>query len=628
MENVQSKPKLIYFMPPAASYPTTQIDSMVNWVIRGLSEFFELVVIDKDCDYAEVCETHRPDMAMFSFGVEMLPSRIRVTNTSAFPDVPKIGHMRIDSFSPNRSVFLSDMDRVGVETFFTGNNAMAEYTPEIANQLFYWPGFVDPSLFRDYGESKVVPLTLFGNYEVWSLEYHWRFKIKNLISKRYPLLVVPHPGHGQNGGPSFKIHGEQYARMINASMIVPTCGAMCKILVMKHLEIPAAKACLLTERTPVIEAYGFADMVNCVFADEHDVLDKLDYLFANKDVLERITNNGYELVHSCHTAKQRPQILQWLQLHNSLKAGQRIVQTGLFDDLKNVEEKSAVRNYHLICETVDRILLRQGDENLLSGQYHKAELLYLRCLDYIGWMPEPRLRLAICKLYEGNVGLALGWVSYLIKSSLATYKAADPDPVEWAYVLIALLCDGNLEEALTFSQYFPSLRHPELARARWAIFILANRPKEAEEIRSEIHHPMSFRKSIHRLPQLSFEEYVLRLCAMLRNCKQRRFARILAASAKSHQTGVKKLIDLKTAGPGSSTTERYEDERDISYLIQKLERIRRERTSVRLKERIKPVSEQVVPALARRINNFTSQNPRLKKRLKAFVFDDLKIQDW
>ncbi|MDP4361108.1 glycosyltransferase, partial [Escherichia coli] len=77
--------------------------------------------------------------------------------------------------------------------------------------------------------------------------------------------------------------------------------------------------------TPALEAAGFTDMQNCVFADEHDILDKLDYLFQNPDELERITNAGYQLVHSRHTLKQRDQIFQWFNLYKNLKSNQKIV---------------------------------------------------------------------------------------------------------------------------------------------------------------------------------------------------------------------------------------------------------------------------------------------------------------
>ena len=63
-------------------------------------------------------------------------------------------------------------------------------------------------------------------------------------------------------------------------------------------------------------------MQNCVFADENNLLDKLDYLFKNRDELHSITNAGYNLVHSQHTLKQRNQIFQWFNLYKSLEPNQ------------------------------------------------------------------------------------------------------------------------------------------------------------------------------------------------------------------------------------------------------------------------------------------------------------------
>ncbi len=620
MQEEQIKRKLVYFMAPADSYSPVMRHFFVNNVLRGLSEFFELVVISQDCDYAEICDRHQPDIAMFDGAVEPLPCRLPIRNTSAFPTIPKVGFCKVDPYSQARSVFLSEMESLGIETIFAWDPAMAEYTPELAGELFYWPAFVDTRLFRDYGENKLIPLLFLGRCDGPSLQHSWRVKAKTVTSKRYPSLVVPDPF---TNDVAFTVHGEQYARLINASMVVPTAGSMTKTLVMKHLEIPAAKACLVTERTPIVEAFGFLDMENCVFADEHDIIDKLDYLFSNRDVLESVTNNGYEFVRSRHTAKQRPQIFQWLQLYKSLRPGQRIVQTRLFNELEIVNEASPVRNCYIISGCEDRILLEDGDQKLQQGKYREAELLYLRCLDYVSWMPDPQLRFALCKLYQGKAAIALHWVGYLLKQSLGEYEARDPDPVEWAYFLITLLCNGHLEHAATFAKYFPDLHHPELARARWTVCILTNKLHEAQRIRTEMQHRLATRRSVHRLPEMSFEEYVRRVRTMLKRCKQRRLARILSGAMESRQSTDGRNIHGK--GNGSPTCVANNDFKmraDISHLLRILERIDR-------KDRIRiVVSKRIGPTLAQRINALVRQKPLLKAKVKAFLMDHLKVQDW
>jgi hypothetical protein len=434
--------------------------------------------------------------------------------------------------------------------------------------------------------------------------------------------VVPHPARQ----PAYKIYGEEYARLLNASFVVPTCGSISKVVVMKHLEIPAARACLVTEKTSSVESFGFRDMENCVFADQDDILDKLEYLFANRDILERITNNGHDLVHSRHTAKQRKQILQWLQLHRVLKPGQRIVQPSLLDDLEIVEADSGRRNGHIINTGLDRHLLRQGDEKLIAGKYIEAERLYDRCLEYIYWMPEPKLRLALCKLYRGDSVHALLWLIPPIRRALGMYEASSPDPVEWAYLLIAFLCRGEFDAALRLSQCFPTLRHVELDRARWVVDMLASRSHEGMPLLKETQTGVAYNKSIHQLPHCNFDEYLTRICSLFRACKQRPFARVLAKS-RNFET----LIEKPHMRQEPSVQQREEDHNrqpsgdEMSHLLETLTEMQRslevkmaQRFTVKLAEQLKGTTKK-----------FICSRPVLKINIKNFAYQlHSRLQSW
>ena len=117
----------------------------------------------------------------------------------------------------------SDMEHWGIETFFSICTTAAEYTPEIADNLFVWPNFIDSDIYRDYDRTKIIPVMVTG--QVQSL-YPWRQKINKLISEHYPSLICPHFGYEQA---SYRmLCGEQYARVMNASFFVPTCGTLVK----------------------------------------------------------------------------------------------------------------------------------------------------------------------------------------------------------------------------------------------------------------------------------------------------------------------------------------------------------------------------------------------------------------
>ncbi|MEH1975648.1 MAG: glycosyltransferase [Nostoc sp.] len=482
--------------------------------INCLSEFFEIIVIHENCDYQEICEKYQPDLTLFESGVNYRGcQRLEIKNTNAYSEIPKLGFHNGDSWCEARAGFISDMENWGIETFFTICTTTAEHTPEIADNLFVWPNFIDIETYRDYGESKIIPV-LFSGY-THNL-YPWRRQIYKTVSQYYPSLVCPHLGYDQRFTRRM-LYGEQYARTINASYFVPTCGTIEKEIVRKHFEIPACKSCLITEKTASIEASGFIDMQNCIFADENDVLDKIDYLFQNPEELEMIINAGYDLVHSRHTLKQRDQIFQWFNLYQNLKPNQKIIQTDPFKPLSIVEQLSGINNSHIIGNGLIINLLRQGDEKMSACKYEEAEGSYLKCVNYINWMPEPKLRLAICNLYKGDSETALYWITQPIKYILEEYQASDPDPVEWAYFIISLLCHGKLNDAIKTAHQFPCLFHPILNRTRWAIHLLNDR--ENNDTLPDLDKS-KYRSSVHQLPDQSLDDWINHLCIMLASCQQ------------------------------------------------------------------------------------------------------------
>jgi glycosyl transferase family 1 len=498
------KPKLVFFRWTRPDLPRFILRHLEEHV-ACLRHHFDVVLIDTDCDYAQVCETHRPDIALFESGVYAGPRRI--TNTSAFPEIPKLGFCNADTYCLTRSVFLSDMERWGVETFFTLSVAMAEYTPEIADRLFVWPNFVDPAVHRDYGQDKIVPVLFTGSQ---AAHYPWRSRVHSLVTQRFPSLTTPHGGWFDQGSAERMVHGERYARLINASSVAPTCGAIGREVIRKHFEIPAARTCLVTERTPSIEAAGFADMENAVFAEPSDVLDKLDHLFANPEELRRITDAGHELVHARHTMAQRDQILQWYRLHQAAEPGQRIVQDGPFEPLRLTSAPGAV-NSHPISGGLDRILLRKAERRLEAGRLDSAEELLLRCMNY-HFMPEPILGLTRLHLYRGDAGAAIGWVTQTIDRALSEHLAADPDPVEWAFLVRALLCQGKADEAARRAAEYPHVNHLELERIRR---VVVGDPGQGGP-----HRP-----SVHVLPERDDAAWLEDLDRMLQACGQARPAR-------------------------------------------------------------------------------------------------------
>jgi len=519
MATFDAKPKLVFYQYKYDDELPAFLLAHKREHVKCLSQFFDVVVVDHDSDHDQICDVHQPDLTLFEGGVPF-PScrRPKVSNAHAHASIPKLGLLNSDAFCCGRAGFLSDMDHLGITTYFAIATAAAENTPAISDSLFIWPNSVDPDLYRDYGLWKSIPVLFAGNSTAL---YPWRQRMTRLLSKNYPSLICNHPGYAPQKKQQQIRVGEDYARMLNASLFVPSCGTMAKEVVRKHFEIPACRSCLIAEPSSALEAAGFIDMVNCVFADEHDVLDKLSFLFNNQEALDAIVQAGFQLVHRSHTIKQRNQILQWYELNEAAQPHQRIVQPGPFEPLRLVDASSRSNASSFVPGGLHLRLLQQGDQLLGQHNYEAAERLYLKCAQYIPWMPEPKLRLALCDLHKGNARRALSWISEPIQFTLSEYRAADPDPVEWAYFIIATICSGDVAEAVRCASQFPWLRHEELNRARRAVTILSGRNIV---LPADDGQPRELRRSIHQLPQRNDQAWLMSLCDMLTACHRNELA--------------------------------------------------------------------------------------------------------
>ena len=420
----------------------------------GLRHYFDVAVINANSDFSEACDLHEPDIALFESGYRSHGSRrISVRNTASNPALPRIALHNGDAWCDRRSGLLADLEDWRIEAVFTICTLTPAYTPSVATSLYVWPNFINPAVHRDYGLAKTTDIFLTG--QTGSL-YPWRRAVFPKLKARYDCTYSPAAPYGISELQG-QLSGDRYARQINASHIVPTCGTIAGEVVRKHFEVPGSRACLLTEKTSGLEAAGFQDMVNCVFADPNDVVDKIDALLADRNLLAAVTEAGHTLIGQCHTFASRPQILQWYEANRARCNGQPIVQDGPFGDLRIGDTPSALSR-HLNGSGLDRQLLRQGDRLMEEKRFDLAEAKYIDCLEYIPYLPEAKLRLAVAQLNDGRPGQAKQTIIDLIRVSLIDYGASRPDPIEWAVYLIALICCDEGDKARRLAAHYPSLR--------------------------------------------------------------------------------------------------------------------------------------------------------------------------
>ena len=497
-----AKPKLLYFQwnhRPLSVYGNYMLTHTEEHV-KALSHHFDVIRISSDVDFARVCDRHEPDLALFESGYQLNQSRRPcISNVRNDRSVPKLALFNADSWSHTRSGFLSDMDDWQVDDFFSICTTQKDYLPP-GTGGFVWPNFFDPAVFRDYGCAKSIPVILTGQrYEL----YPWRKAVFGLLSKVYPCLVCPTFGY-TDGLASRSLSGESYARALNASMVAPSCGTVMREVVRKHFEIPASKCCLIAERTPSLVAAGFVHMENCAFVDESDVLDVVEHLFRNPDELARVTQSGYEMVHDRHTYRHRPQIHQWLMLKKSLRPGQEIIQQGPFGSL--VAAGTGGPPAPVATATgLDRRLLARGQANLSALKVDKAADDFSACLAYCPRLSEALLGLALCDLERGDAEAAATRLRRQVEVTTIEYGATRPDPIEWAYFIVALVCSGHLDEAASLIGWYPDLSHVELDNVRRALILLGVCRDERPSPKPNSGRPS---RSLHDVASRDFKNFM------------------------------------------------------------------------------------------------------------------------
>ena len=339
-------------LPP---YIRAQLDEQV----RCLELSFEVRTVGGPCDFGRECDLFEPDLAVFDLGVYAGKRILR--NLHAHPGLPRLGFLNADAYCPTRTVFVADMDRWGVEDFFTVSVAMAEYFPAVADRMFVWANCIDRAQFPGGPTRKNIPVLFTGSY---APHYPWRIRMQDLLARNYPTFSVPRFNWSHNG---YHAQGEAYARLLGESWFHRPAAPFAKEVVRKHFEIPAAGACRTAEHTASLVEAGFADTANCVFADESDDLDRVDYLFSRPAELAEIIAAGRALVLKNHALESRSQVRQWYNLRKS-GGGSKTIQDGPFGDLRLANPASAQHTRFVVSGGVDRLLLQQARQALAENR--------------------------------------------------------------------------------------------------------------------------------------------------------------------------------------------------------------------------------------------------------------------
>jgi len=476
---------------------------------RCLSQFFDLKIIEDDCDYGEVCDDHRPDACLFEIGLLMQDARQpRVTNMGRKNGVPRLALMQADVWGLTRSRIFAEAEALDFDAIFSICTTAGEHFPRLADRLYYWPNFVDEDIFKDYHLQKQEIVFFTG---ATAGQYPWRRRVTQALTKALRISQSRHAGYVGRQVTSSMPMGTEYAKLIGSAWFAPTCGTVANELIRKHLEIPAVGTCLITEQSPALDLAGFSNMRNVVFADEHDVVDKIAHLLRNPDTLRDIIANGHELVHRKHTMRARSQIFDWLMLHRQASTTERIIQPDPFGPLLVGScGQAKIQTLHVRGRGEHLRLLEKAVDYVNAGRIGPAMSVLNDCRRLMAPVPDVDFLRAYCNLHAGNPRRALALLVPLLKTSLDSSDTLPPDPIEWAYFIITLLALGRFRAAYLRARQFVEISHQELDRARCAVFLLKNAVPPTTNAKRV--------SSLHRLQDKGLSEWMASLAGLLEIC--------------------------------------------------------------------------------------------------------------
>ncbi len=496
---------------------------------KAFRNHFDIVVTEEDCDLDALCDQARPDLIVFRGAYSALHRRIAVKNPLSHGSIPRVGLYFGDGFCPTRPAFFHDMERWGVDTYFTQTFYFSENTPEIADRTFVLPQAFDEDLFRDYGEEKTVPFIVFGELAPWR---RWRAETAAALMKRYPTMICPHPGYRASPTVGMGWVGESYARALNRSQFSICDGSIFNCVLRKHVEIPACGAILISQPIDGLKEYGFVDMENAVIGEGEALLAKIAALITDPSRLLNVARSGQKLAHARHASKHCDQLYRWFLRRRELKPGQTIIQHGTFGPFEVVENgrSGAARPFPIQANELTESY-READEDYRSGAPGICLKKLSRILELKKEYAPARLLFVRALLKSGRPQDAAQQALFLFRFAKQADQAPEPDPVEWAWWVIGNLCRGDLAQAGAALDVYPALGHPELRRAAWLVAALQGQTRPRPQPAKKSDRPSV---AISLAPSLA--SWLAEVEDLLRRCNQFGFADMVSALLREERS--------------------------------------------------------------------------------------------
>ena len=434
--------------------------------------YFDYILTSFDCDLEEAIERWGIDLILFLTPTEqMRADEVPFPkNIDAYSEIPRIGIFHNDKYSPCKYGCYQFLRKLKAEACFCSLSVPNELSYEThdlpvfhqSNALTLRP------VLKDYGLPKDIAIGAFGRGFISykdSKHYPWRRGVMNKLQNRINIFhAAPITSGAINGAPT--LTGEEYSKMINRCHACITCGTEQSNFLAKHFEIPASKSCLITEESAILKEYGFKDMVNCVFATPENIDAKLEQLFNEEGLLERITTAGYDLAHSWVDENNLLiPMVEWYKLRSQLGHNEKIVQESIFR-LKIVSKSR--NDIRRILNGPDLLIdgCNAGFNHLMNNQLPEARNKFQHVMEYIEYHPVARIGMGIVSLFSKDIRKALAYFSLnghhiMNQCGLDKYN----DPLECAYLAIIYSIGGGAAEVQEIFQQTQNFKHPALSAA-------------------------------------------------------------------------------------------------------------------------------------------------------------------
>jgi hypothetical protein len=175
-----------------------------------------------------------------------------------------------------------------------------------SRKIKWLPHSIPSDYYYDYKLEKKYDALLTGQVDSM---YPLRQEIAKRFKDKPYFTYIKHPGKhfpGKIPEDAWPV-GRDYCKVLNSSRIAFTDCAKVKYPIHKYMEIPGCRAALFAEWTGELGKLGYIPNENMIPITAGNMIEKTENWLKpeNRDKLEELTQKGYEMVHSKHTAKIR-----------------------------------------------------------------------------------------------------------------------------------------------------------------------------------------------------------------------------------------------------------------------------------------------------------------------------------